>query len=61
MLDLEHVVGGLLDGVGDGVAVRRAEQQRPEHEHVERAGQHVAGGVGSFPSSHARSLLQKKF
>ena len=37
MLYLQHVVGGALEMLGDLVAVRGAEQERPEDQHVERA------------------------
>ena len=37
LLDLQHVVRIALDGLGDGVAVRRPEQQRAQDQQVERA------------------------
>ena len=37
MLDLEQVLGGSLDVLGDLVAVGRAKQQRPQDQHVQRA------------------------
>src|SRR6185312_6693184 len=37
MLDDQHFARGVLDVLGDAVAVRGAEQQRLEDEHVERA------------------------
>src|SRR5580698_393767 len=40
LLDLEHFVGAEFDGLGDGVAVRGAEQERAEDEQVERALEH---------------------
>ena len=49
---LQHFVGGVFDAVRDGVAVGGAEHQRAEHEHIERAGHHVAGGVWCFSSGH---------
>jgi hypothetical protein len=35
LLDLKNVVGVSLDGVGDGVPVRRSQEQRPKDQHVE--------------------------
>src|SRR5687768_14311737 len=37
MLDLEHVLRTALDGVRDGMAVRRADHEDPQDQHVERA------------------------
>jgi hypothetical protein len=37
LLDLQDVFGVSLDGMSDGVSVRRPDQQRLEDEHVERA------------------------
>ena len=37
VLDLEHVLRPALDGVRDGVAVRRAHHEDPQYQHVERA------------------------
>ena len=42
MLDLENIVGTLLDGVGDGVAVRRPERQRFQDQQIERALEQLA-------------------
>ena len=37
LLDLKNVVGVSLDRVGDGMPVRRSEQQGAQDEHVQRA------------------------
>jgi pimeloyl-ACP methyl ester carboxylesterase len=37
VLDLQHTLRTLLNDVGDGVAVGRAEQERPQNQDVERA------------------------
>jgi pimeloyl-ACP methyl ester carboxylesterase len=37
MLDLQHTLRTLLNDMGDGVAVGRAEQERPQNQDVERA------------------------
>src|SRR4051812_48571858 len=42
VLDLKNIFRTMLDGVGDGVAVRGAERQRLEHQDVERPLEHVA-------------------
>ena len=36
VLHLKNVFGTVLDGVGDGVAVRRSRRERPENQQVER-------------------------
>ena len=61
VLHLEHLFGGVLDRVGDGVAVRRSEEERAQDEHVERSREDVAAIRILFPSSHTRTLLHKKF
>src|SRR5262249_1828606 len=42
VFDFEHVGGSALDGVGDGVAMRRPKREGAEDQHVERALQHFA-------------------
>src|SRR5579864_1291085 len=37
LLDLQHFVGVEFDGLGDGVAVRRAEKERAENQEIESA------------------------
>ena len=41
VLDLQHVVGGALDVLGDVVAVGGPEAEGPQDQHVERALQQV--------------------
>ena len=45
VLDLQHLVGALLDDVGDGVAMGGAGDEGVQNQHVERALEHVAAGV----------------
>ena len=35
LFDLQHILGGAFDGLGDGVAVPRFEAQRLENEEIE--------------------------
>ena len=42
MLDLQHVLGLVLDGVRDGVAVRRPEDEGSQDEQIERALQQLS-------------------
>jgi hypothetical protein len=61
VLDLQDVVRRLLDCMRDGVAVRRTEQECPQYQHVERAGQDVAAGIGVFTSRHALEHTPEEF
>ena len=51
MLDLKHVVRGVLDTVRDGVAVGGGQENRSQDEHVERALQHFPA-ISRFLSTH---------
>ena len=42
MFNLEDILGPALDGMGDGVAVGRAQHQRPEDQHVQSPLEHLA-------------------
>ena len=59
MLDLEDFVGAVLDDVGDGVAVRGAEEEGLQDEEVEGSLKEVGfeGGCGAL--GHCGSVLQK--
>ncbi len=60
MLDLEHVVGLVLDDVRNRVAVRGTNSQRPEYQQVERPLEHLPlnGLISSFGHG-LQSILQK--
>ena len=45
VLDLQNLIGGLLDDVRDRVAMRRACDQGPQNQEIERAAQHVASAA----------------
>ena len=53
LLHLQHIVGRLLDRLGDGVAVRGSEEQGAENEEIERALQQLDAFAVVF-SRHAR-------
>jgi hypothetical protein len=42
MLHLQHLVGAVLDVMGDGVPVRGTDDERAQDQHVESPLQHVA-------------------
>ena len=48
LLDLQDVVGVSLDGMGDGMPMRRPEEQGPQDQHVQRALQ----GIRRAPFHH---------
>jgi hypothetical protein len=59
MLDLEHVIGPALDGVGNRVAVRGAGGQRAEDEQVERALQQLAFDRRLSSSRHRNGFSRR--
>ena len=58
LLHLQHVVGAALDGLGDGVAVGRAEPQGPQDQHVERALQQFDASCRLLFGRHPRCCVR---
>src|SRR5687768_10120776 len=52
LLHLQHRIAAFLNELGYGVAVRGAEHERLEDEHVERALHQIPGPVGRFAWTH---------
>jgi hypothetical protein len=60
VLDLEHLLGSVLDGVRDGMAVRGADGERLQNQQVERPLEQFAlnGRVSAF--GHEGFILLQK-
>src|ERR1700723_2866691 len=60
LLDLENVVGGVLDDVRDGMAVGRAHDQGLQYEHVERAEQQLLLFIGTNQRDLPKNIYGKE-
>src|SRR5687768_18453637 len=57
LIDLQDVLGNLLDALGDGPAVQNILLQRAQDQQIERAGQQVGGSRHGVDRRHYKVLV----